>query len=79
MEEKYKNKLYKHTEVFAKNLKIERTSRNLTQKALAECLGIKTQSYQAYEKGVSLPSAENLIKISIVLGVSLDDLFEIDK
>ena len=72
-----KNKLYKHLELFAKNLKVERTSRNLTQKQIADMLEIRTQSYQAYEKGITLPSAENLLKIAIVLEISLDDLFEL--
>ena len=79
MDEKIKNKLYKHIEVFAKNLKMERVSRNLTQKQLAEILEIKTQSYQAYEKGITMPSAENLVKLALALNLSLDDLFEIDK
>ena len=79
MEDKMKNKLYKHIEVFAKNLKIERTARNMTQKQMAESLGIKTQSYQAYERGLTLPSAENLVKLAIFLNVSIDELFELDK
>lgn len=64
--------------MFSKNLKIERKSKNLTQSALAEMLGIKTQSYQAYEKGISMPSAENLLKLELILNVSLNDLFELD-
>ena len=72
-----KEKIYKYCANFSKNLKNERLSRKLTQKQVAEMINIKTQSYQAYEKGLSLPSVENLIKISIVLQVSIDDLFEI--
>lgn len=78
MEEKVKNELYKHLDMFAKNLKLERIAKGLTQKQLAEMLDIKPQSYQAYEKGVTLPSVENLIKISMLLSLSLDELFEIN-
>ena len=64
--------------VFAKNLKLERVAKGLTQKEFAEMLDIKPQSYQAYEKGVTLPTVENLIKISMLLNLSLDELFEIN-
>ncbi|MBO5954633.1 MAG: helix-turn-helix transcriptional regulator [Clostridia bacterium] len=72
-----KEKIYKYCKNFSKNLKIERKSRNLTQKQVAEAIGIKTQSYQAYENNVALPSAENLLKIVTFFEISLDDLFEI--
>lgn len=77
MEKDLKNKTYLHIEKFAKNLRFERESRNLTQKEVAESIGIKTQSYQAYESGVSLPTAENLLKLALIFDLSLDELFEI--
>ena len=77
MEKDLKNKVYTHSQNFAKNLKLERESRNLTQREIAEMMSIKTQSYQAYESGMSLPSAENLLKLSILLDLSIDELFEI--
>ena len=65
----------KFCENFAKNLKEERKVKNLTQKQVAEMINIKTQSYQAYESGVSLPTVENLLKLAKVLDLSLEDLF----
>jgi len=69
-------KIYKLTNNFSKNLKTERLSNNLTQKQMAEKIGIKTQSYQAYEAGLTLPTTENLLKICLILNVSLDYLFD---
>ena len=74
---KEKELLYKHLQSFAKNIKNERLSKNLTQKQVANAIGVTIQSYQAYESGVALPSAENLIKLVLFFDASLDDLFEI--
>lgn len=77
MEKNLNNNVYTHCKTFAKNLKLERLSRGFTQKQIAEMIGVKTQSYQAYESGVSLPNLENLLKLSLVLELSIDDLFEL--
>lgn len=77
MEINLKNEVYKRAKIFADNLKNERISKNLTQKQLANSIGITTQSYQAYEAGITLPTTENLLKLTIVLDISLDDLFEL--
>lgn len=69
--------LYDYCKNFASNLKNERKSQNYTQKQMAEKIGIKVQSYQAYESGLTQPTVLNLLKISQILNVSLDDLFEI--
>lgn len=74
-----KNELYSYFNNFSKNLKKEREQKNLTQKQLASSIGITTQSYQAYEAGLTLPTAENLLKLSLILDISLDELFEIKK
>mgnify|MGYP000121196443 CR=1 FL=1 len=72
-----KDKIYQFSKNFAKNLKEERLLHHMTQQKLAEQIGIKTQSYQAYESGLSMPTVENLLKISLILNISIDDLFEI--
>ena len=69
--------ILKYSQNFAKNIKLERLSLNLTQSQMANKIGIKTQSYQAYESGLSLPSLENLLKICVLFNLSLDELFEI--
>ena len=50
-----KQEIYKLTQNFSKNIKIERKSHKMTQKQVAQAIGIKTQSYQAYEKNISIP------------------------
>ena len=72
-----KEKIYLYCKNFSKNLKIERKSRNLTQKQVADMIGIKTQSYQAYENSVALPTVENLLRIVVLFNLSLDEMFEI--
>ena len=62
---------------FSKNIKFERKAKGLTQKQVSELLGIKTQSYQAYEAGISMPTVENLIKLAAIYEASIDELFEI--
>ena len=77
MEINLNNNVYNHCKAFAKNIRFERNSKGLTQKDIADMLGVKTQSYQAYESGITLPSSENLLKLAIVLDLSIDELFEL--
>lgn len=45
-----------------------------SQQYVAEKLGIAYQSYQAYERGVSLPTLKNFVAIADLFDVSLDYL-----
>lgn len=49
-----------------------RTSKNLTQKELAETLNISTVSVSSYETGVKTPSLDMIINISQKCNVSID-------
>ena len=69
-------KIYEICKSFSSNLKAERLAKHLTQKQVAEKMGISIQSYQAYEKGIALPTTINLLKLSFLFKVSIDDLFE---
>lgn len=51
-----------------------RNSKNWTQTDVANKLGIAYQSYQAYERGVSLPTLQNFVKLADLYDVSLDYL-----
>lgn len=64
----------KETELLKKVLKELRLAYGYTQKQVADNLGIKYQSYQAYEGGAALPSLENFIKLAKFYDVSLDYL-----
>ena len=63
--------------VIAKNLKLKtaRATLDMTQKALAEAIGISRQTMNAIEKGDYYPSVKLCIDICKVLGKTLDELF----
>ncbi|TCD45497.1 helix-turn-helix domain-containing protein [Streptococcus sp. X16XC17] len=64
---------------FSTQLKNIRQAKNLSQDALAEQLFISRQSISKWENGDATPDLENLIKLSEVLGVSLDELVKGEK
>ena len=65
----------------AKNmvLKIARVEKDLTQKELAEAVGISRQTVHAIEKGEYNPTIKLCRRICWVLDKSLDDLFWTDE
>ena len=60
--------------MFAKRLRELRKQRGLTQRAVAEHLGIKEQSYQINEYEQSNPRLDRLIELADFFDVSLDYL-----
>ena len=65
--------------IFPQRLKELRFEKGLTQKELAEQIGIKRNTYSDWENGKTEPSFENLVKLADLLDVSLDWLFGRDK
>lgn len=65
--------------IFGKRLREVRKSKKLTQKELAEQIGIKRNTYSDWENGKTEPSFENLVKLADLLDVSLDWLFGRDR
>ena len=59
---------------FGKRLKELREENNLTQKELAEKLGINAVTYLHYEKEQRQPALELIADISVFYGVSVDYL-----
>ena len=61
----------------AKNIaiKVARAEKDMTQKALAEAVGVSRQTMNAIEKGEYNPTIKLCRKICRVLNKSLDDLF----
>lgn len=59
---------------FSNIIKELRRKEEMTQREVAEKIGVRYQSYQAYELGLSLPSLENFIKLADLFEVSLDYL-----
>ncbi len=60
----------------AENLKALREQYGYTLKDVAKQLGITYQSYHAYERGLTVPTLQNFIKLAKLYDVSLDDLIE---
>ena len=61
----------------AKNIaiKVARAEKDMTQKALAEAVGVSRQKMNAIEKGEYNPTIRLCRKICRILDRSLDDLF----
>ncbi|MBO5065195.1 MAG: helix-turn-helix transcriptional regulator [Clostridia bacterium] len=57
-------------------LKLQETRKRnkLSQEALAEKLGVSRQAISKWERGESAPDTENLIALSRIYGVSIDEL-----
>lgn len=60
-------------------LKETRQARGLTQEALADQLGVSRQTIIAIEKVKFIPSVKLAIEIAAALGLSVDDLFWLNK
>lgn len=65
-------------ENFNDNLKNERLKRSISQKEMAEMIGVAKSTYSLYESGKREPGILTIKKIADVLGVSADDLLGID-
>ena len=55
-------------------IKAMRIKRGLTQKQLADRLGVKQQNVSDWERGERSPSVKNLKKLAEVLNCQIDDL-----
>lgn len=64
---------------FNENLKIAREKRNMSQKALAESIGVAKSTYSLYESGNREPNVQTIKKIADVLNVSDDELLGINE
>lgn len=51
-----------------------RKEKKLTQKEIAEQIGIKQNSYSDWETGKNEPNLENIVKLSKILGTTTDFL-----
>ena len=58
------------------NLKQLREQYGYTMKYVAEKLGIAYQSYQCYERGLTVPTLQNFIKLAKLYDVSMEELLE---
>lgn len=61
-------------ENFNENLKTARERKNMTQKEVADSIGVAKSTYSLYESGQREPNVQTIKKISDVLNVSADEL-----
>jgi len=57
-------------------IKEVRTQKNITQKQIADALGMTYQQFQKIENNVNEPGIEKLVKIALYLNVRLDDIIK---
>lgn len=69
-----KEDLIKYFNTFKTNIKLERVNLKLSQKDMAKKIGITTQSYQAYESGLTMPTMENFLKLCKILNITPNEL-----
>lgn len=60
--------------IFCENLKYVRKDMGLTQKQVAEKLGVVESCYANWEQGRTEPSISMLRNLSVILNVNIDDL-----
>lgn len=60
--------------MLSKNLKIFRKRKGLTQENVAEALNVVRQTVSKWEKGISVPDADMLIRLAEILDVSVNEL-----
>ncbi|MBQ8497804.1 MAG: helix-turn-helix transcriptional regulator [Clostridia bacterium] len=56
-------------------LKEIRIKKGLTQKQVADAVGIETSAYQRYERDSTLPSVTTACKIAKVIGVTVEEIW----
>lgn len=64
--------------MIGEQIKETREKNNLTQSALAKRLGISRSAVNAWEMGISIPSAQYLIELSKLFNVTTDYLLGLD-
>lgn len=64
--------------MLSKNLKIFRKRKGLTQENVAEALNVVRQTISKWEKGISVPDADMLMKLAEILDVSVSELIGSD-
>jgi len=60
-------------------LKVQRTIKNLTQEQLAELVGVTRKTINTVENGVYIPSTYLALKLSKVLDVTVEKLFQLNE
>ena len=62
--------------ILSEKIKTLRMANSLSQESIAMLLGVSRQSVSKWEKGLSKPSTENLMRLSEIFSVSIEDLMD---
>ncbi len=60
----------------SQKIKAHRQAAGLTQEQVAEAVGVSRQAVAKWERGLSAPSTENLVKLCEAFGIGLDELVQ---
>ncbi|NIO21264.1 MAG: helix-turn-helix domain-containing protein [Candidatus Aminicenantes bacterium] len=63
--------------VLKNTLKVQRAKKDLTQEQLAQMVGVTRKTINTVEKGKYVPSTYLALKLAKVLGVPVEELFQI--
>lgn len=63
----------------SQNFKAFRQSRNLTQKQLADIIGVSHQMISQIETGFRPPSVKNILDIALALHCTTDEIFGLQR
>lgn len=64
---------------FNENLKLARLNKGMSQKYVAEQIGVAKSTYSLYESGNREPNVQTIKKIADVLSVSADELLGLEE
>ena len=65
--------------IFAGKLKTLRKQSGMSQEKLAEKLGVSRQAITKWETGSGIPDIENIMAISSLFNISIDELWEMKR
>lgn len=72
--------LHENTTLKMRNkIKIERAKKNWTQAELAEKISVSRQAINAIETGKFIPSTVLALKMALVFGVAVEDIFQLSE
>jgi len=63
--------------ILKNTLKVQRARKDLTQEQLAQMVGVTRKTINTVEKGKYVPSTYLALKLAKVLGVPVEELFQI--
>ncbi len=65
--------------ILKNNIRVQRAIRRITQEELAAEVGVTRKTINTIENGVFVPSTVLAIKLARFFGITVEELFELDK